>query len=255
MVSHVCVLPAVGWTKVISTFMYGDIMYYIHHTPVFDMNYDNPKNPRVEMGIGTWISTHLSLSLSLSPHSLTHTNTHKAYCSVPRDGQREPKTFVCNVGHLEQPSLQDADWLQTNMHTYRMVKHLANDPRAGEKGFVADVICEFWSPASKKKNGDKDDPRHIRQVNLSAWTNPKSAHDWYVASRAHADVVKMLKAEKKGPGTISKFSSMLAHLSPTKGFPTRWFSKCKSCGGLQKDFPKKKNCNRCGEDVTMPYFM
>ena len=41
MVSHVCVLPAVGWTKVISTFMYGDIMYYIHHTPVFDMNYDN----------------------------------------------------------------------------------------------------------------------------------------------------------------------------------------------------------------------
>ena len=143
------------------------------------------------------------------------------------------------------------------MHTYQMVKHLANDPRAGEKGFVTDVICEFWSPEKKGKKADKKDEerRHIRQVNLSAWSDPKSAHDWYVASRAHADVVKMLKSEKKGPGTISTFSSMLAHLTPTKGFPTRWFSKCKKCGALQKDYPKKTSCDRCGEDVTMRYFV
>ena len=151
---QVCTAPIMACVANLNSFMYGDIMYYVHHTPVFDMNHENPENPRVQMGI--------------------------AYCSIPRDGQRQPKTFVCNVGHLESPSMQDCDWLQTNMHTYRMVKHLANDPRAGEKGFVTDVICEFWSPLKKGQSQYKkdEDRRHIRQVNLSAWTDPKSAHDW-----------------------------------------------------------------------------
>ena len=148
-------------------------MYYVHHTPVFDMNHDNPENPRVQMGI--------------------------AYCSIPRDGQRQPKTFVCNVGHLESPSMQDCDWLQTNMHTYRMVKHLANDPRAGEKGFVTDVICEFWSPFKKGESQYKKDEerRHIRQVNLSAWTDPKSAHDWYRGPSLNAFYTFMFRLRRK----------------------------------------------------------
>ena len=54
--------PLVACVTILSKFMYGDIMYYIHHTPVFDMNHDDPENPRVQMGIGMSMSLYHALT-------------------------------------------------------------------------------------------------------------------------------------------------------------------------------------------------
>lgn len=46
------------------------------------------------------------------------------------------------------------------------------------------VISRHCSPA--RKYGDF----RIREVNMSGWTSDKAAHDWYVASGVHKEIVK-----------------------------------------------------------------
>lgn len=221
-------IPANFLKNVASLLLYGDLSFYMHPRPV--LTFDPNTGSRVDVGI--------------------------AYCVTPRDTQPKPGCFVCNVGHMDKPSTGDqSDWLMSNMHTYRMVKHLAEHPRSGERGFVSNVICEFWKgdQPSGRRRRDVDDRHQIRQVNLSVWSSGKAAHDWYVANRAHAETVRMLKRGEKGHGTLSTFSSMLAHLSPTSGFPVRWYVKCRACGNLQTRFPDETKCSRCGEEVGMEY--
>lgn len=90
------------------------------------------------------------------------------------------------------------DWASTNLHSLQMIKQLAQDERAGEKGFVGNFICEFpiIPTANDDADADHDGGTKVtwRQVNLSAWTSDESAHDWYVASKAHVEMVKSLKS-------------------------------------------------------------
>ena len=65
--------------------------------------------------------------------------------------------FNCNVGHIANFD----DWVQSNRWNYRMMKQLAQDPHAGRKGFVSDLVCEF-------PNIDSSD-LSWRQFNFSAW--------------------------------------------------------------------------------------
>lgn len=95
----------------------------------------------------------------------------------------------------------------------------------------------------------------VRQVNLSVWTDAKAAHDWYVSSQAHVDIVKMFKKGEIGQNSLSSFSSLLAHLSPTEGHPLRWFAKCEGCGALQTKYPDVSTCDRCNEPISMPYYV
>ena len=237
--------PATVLVEIASALLLGNLRYYAHETPVIDFR-DTSEN--VKIGV--------------------------AYCvTPPEETQPKPHTFVCNVGHMKFPEDGNSDWITTNMHTYRMVESLARDSRAGIKGFVSQVIAEFHlKDKVMDENGKKIEKRtvrsvflkhllkeenshnnniQVRQVNLSAWDSEKSAHDWYVASRAHRDIVKMLKNGKSGSGALSSFSSLLAHLSPTPGHRMRWFAKCMNCGGLQTKYPDVRQCPKCGKDVKI----
>ncbi len=145
------VRPAAVLTEIASVMLLGKLRYYMHETPVIDFR-DTSK----------------------------HIRTGVAYCITPsEETQQKPETFVCNVGHMKFPEAGNADWISTNMHTYRMVESLANDSRAGEKGFVSQVISEFHIVDDElDKNGKKIQKRYVRQVNLSAWSHEKTAHDW-----------------------------------------------------------------------------
>ena len=72
---QVCMGPIMACVANLNSFMYGDIMYYVHHTPVFDMNHDNPENPRVQMGIAYVV---FERYLFFSFHSLVSLLTHNS---------------------------------------------------------------------------------------------------------------------------------------------------------------------------------
>ena len=112
---NMCMRPASVLVEIASSLLVGNLRYYAHETPVIDFR-DTSQN--VKIGV--------------------------AYCvTPPNETQRKPHTFVCNVGHMKFPEAGNADWITTNMHTYRMVESLARDSRAGIKGFVSQVIAEF----------------------------------------------------------------------------------------------------------------
>eukprot|EP00939_MAST-03C_sp_MAST-3C-sp1_P002981 g2981.t1 len=205
--------------------MHGKLRFYCHKTPIVDLE---------DEGVLTGIS----------------------YCVTPKDMQQKPAVFVCNVGHMKMMTENNSDWKTTNMHTYRMVQSLAADPEAGKKGFVSNVISEFHGVAtSTSETGEEIKTPMVRQVNLSAWASAKSAHDWYVGNRTHRDIVKMLKNGKSGHGALSSFSSLLAHLSPTPGHPTRWIVKCEPCGAINRGYPETKRCHKCGRGISMRNLM
>ena len=68
------------------------------------------------------------------------------------------QVFNCNVGHIAD----GYDWTKSNRWNYKMMKHLAEDPQAGSKGFVSDLVCEF--PYNLI-----NETRSWRQINFSAW--------------------------------------------------------------------------------------
>ena len=72
----------------------------------------------------------------------------------------------------------------------------------GKKIEKRTVRSVFLKHLLKEENSHNNNIQ-VRQVNLSAWDSEKSAHDWYVASRAHRDIVKMLKNGKSGSGALS----------------------------------------------------
>ena len=222
--TNFCAYMARSFLEMANQAMFGKLMFYLHETPILDL-----KDESVEVGV--------------------------AYCVTPKDAQQRPETFVCNVGHMDMMTPTCADWLTTNMHTYRMIESIANDPKAGSKGFVSQVIAEFHRKIPVKGDPKNKLRRVVRQVNLSAWASAKSAHDWYVASRAHRDIVTMLKSDRMGLGGLSTFSSLLAHLSATPGHKMRWFAKCSRCGGLQTKYPDVKTCPKCKSPVSMRHLM
>ena len=54
--------------------------------------------------------------------------------------------------------------LQTNNYSYQMIRHLAEDEKAGEKGFVANFICEFFEEDEDWEKKGKKKPRYSLQI-------------------------------------------------------------------------------------------
>ena len=131
--------PATVLVEIASALLLGNLRYYAHETPVIDFR-DTSEN--VKIGV--------------------------AYCvTPPEETQPKPHTFVCNVGHMKFPEDGNADWITTNMHTYRMVESLARDSRAGIKGFVSQVIAEFHlKDKVMDENGKKIEKRAVRSSSV-----------------------------------------------------------------------------------------
>jgi len=126
--ANFCMRPAYFFTEVASAILLGNLRYYAHETPVIDFR---DVSDNIQMGV--------------------------AYCVTPsEETQQKPHTFVCNVGHMKGPEKDNSDWIMTNMHTYRMIESLARDSRAGQKGFVSQVIAEFWIKDNVKDENGKD---------------------------------------------------------------------------------------------------
>ena len=119
----------------------------------------------------------------------------------------KPEIFHLNVGHLSN----DEDFIRTGEATYKMMQSLAEDPEAGEKGFVANLVALI------PKQGPMNVTRGYRQYNLSVWESTKAARDWYVSNEDHVKIVQKYRTQG-----MSSFGAMLSQLEPSPNRPIRW---------------------------------
>ena len=162
---------------------------------------------------------------------------------VTGNPQKIPTVFQCNVGYME--SL--ADYGETARSTRNMLRELIDDPHAGEKGFVCDLIAVFRLPSNS--SATTEGGYTIREINLSAWADETAAHNWYKNSPGHKDIVKSYY----GSG-LTDFSSVLTRLQVPPELPTRWDVRCKICRRVVSG-PKINKCPYCGAATpSMPYF-
>jgi hypothetical protein len=106
-------------------------------------------------------------------------------------------------------------------------------------------------------------PCEYKQLNLSAWTSGKAAHEWYVQLLRNADGNFGLRyvhnADHKAvvhahrTGMLDTFSSMLATLAPKNG--VRYDARCQECSLVNTNFPTQRRCTFCqAESPDMPLF-
>ena len=127
-----------------------------------------------------------------------------------------------------------------------MLKELIDDPNAGDKGFVHDLVAIFEIPKTSPLY--REGKYSIREVNLSGWTSEAAAYNWYKNSPAHKDVVK-----KYYNGGLEDFSALLAQLKPPEGRPLRWELRCRECRKVSSG-PKVDSCPYCSAKMSpMPY--
>lgn len=154
--------------------------------------------------------------------------------------QKEPKVFQANIGYLG-----DLDYQQTCASTRDMMQDILDDPEAGEKGFVMDLVALFPLNRSPMKEHFGYD---YREFNFSAWTSEKAAHDWYKTNQSHKQIVK-----KYYNANLNDFSALIASLVPHSERAIRWDVRCKGCRKIVKG-PKCDECPYCSADMRgMPY--
>eukprot|EP01041_Mallomonas_annulata_P000505 gene505-964_t len=158
--------------------------------------------------------------------------------------QQKPEIFQCNVGYLTPE-----DYLHTSYATYDMMNELVNDTKAGEKGFVADILAVFpLNPDQQEQQQHMGNNYTIRELNLSAWASENAARKWYMDSPAHNRIVKEYYGRD-----LKSFSSMLASLSPSEDKPIRWDVRCQYCMRVVKG-PQAHVCPFCDKEMcSMPY--
>lgn len=149
----------------------------------------------------------------------------------------KPSTFVCNIGHMDREK-DPKDWLRLGHSTIKMSDSLKLES-AATAGFCGQYLAEF--PA---------DRGGVRQLNLTAWSDDKSAHDWYVNNEEHKRVVEWYRG-----GLLTTFSSMLARLHVAGGQAPRFHVRCVNCRALLTGYPEQRFCKECGwEGKYMPLF-
>ena len=160
--------------------------------------------------------------------------------------QPKPTTFVCNVGALARGH----DALAIAEGTYEMTRTLGDaDGFVGQ--YLANIIVRKPLPASPLRAAASwlcSTHIEYKQLNLTAWTSGRAAHDWYVGSKAHGDIVRAHRT-----GMLTSFSSMLATLAPAR--PTRYDARCKDCHLVNPRYPESRVCPHCGSpDQQVPLF-
>jgi hypothetical protein len=128
-----------------------------------------------------------------------------------------------------------------------MLKELIEDPEAGNKGFVNDLVVIFEVPRTSPAY--REGKYSIREVNLSGWASEAAAHAWYKNSPTHREIVK----KYYGAG-LHDFSALLASLKAPPGKPMRWEVRCRSCLKVSSG-PRVEVCPYCQSPMPpMPYF-
>ena len=173
------------------------------------------------------------------------------FLGPPPDPAQRPTTFVCNVGNL----VRGHDAVIVGKQTKRMA-----DSLGGARGFLGQYLCDIpvWEPQLTKgghHRGHWSDlatgffaPAEYKQLNLTAWDSPQSAHDWYVHNKDHEDIVHAHRS-----GLLSSFSSLLVSLAPAR--KPRWDARCQICTTVNPNYPDSLYCANCGaRSPDMPLF-
>lgn len=205
-----------------------ELMYYLHPTPIFNMG------NRCDYGI--------------------------AY-QVNGEPQHRPQVFQYNVGHFGGSYY---DLIHTTTATRDMMLELRDDPESGKKGFVSDMVAMFpiLSTGGGKPHTifhpnsllaavgyqQTEPPYRVREVNISAWASEKAAHDWYVNSAVHQQIVQDYRG---GSSSLKQFSTMLATLQSSPDKPIRWEVRCRRCVQLSPG-PGNGVCPHCGDTSLQP---
>lgn len=96
------------------------------------------------------------------------------------------------------------DFMTVGYSTQKIMQSLLDDPKAGENGFVADVVALFPSVGGRcymlyvrrrfvnvyVYTICQLYKQCVREINLSAWESNEAAMKWYKQSDAHNDIVK-----------------------------------------------------------------
>lgn len=123
--------------------------------------------------------------------------------------------------------------------TINMVQSLTT-PEASERGFHGQYLAQF-----PREGGDG-----VKQLNLTAWTDERAAHDWYSNNEEHKRIVQQYRS-----GSLMSFSSMLARLQCADEKPVQWQSRCWACAALVTGYPERQFCKVCGARTKgMPLF-
>ncbi|KAJ1459974.1 hypothetical protein M885DRAFT_510473 [Pelagophyceae sp. CCMP2097] len=160
-----------------------------------------------------------------------------------------PCIFVCNVGMLERgyDAVIVGDATTKMSSTLPQTEGFAGQYLVNIPLFDPILTADRPSHWSAYLNGFFS-PCEYKQLNLSAWSSPEKAHDWYVGNADHRSIVQAHRT-----GMLDTFSSMLATLSPKRG--VRYDARCQECSLVNTNFPEQRRCNFCqAESPQMPLF-
>jgi hypothetical protein len=110
--------------------------------------------------------------------------------------------------------LQGPDLVGTVKETQEMLRELADDPEAGKKGFVSDMVVVFQLPSTAPA---RQEGYEFREFNFSAWADEQSAYNWYKNSTAHKRIVQQYYN-----AGLHSFSALLARLKAPTEAPLRY---------------------------------
>jgi len=177
------------------------------------------------------------------PFFATGWNVSLGICAIVEGAESvKPDTFVCNVGHID---CHRAGWFEDVCHTARSTSAMVNEFESADKkniGLVSNVLC--FVPVWKEPN---EPPSWFKEFNFSAWQSDQHAHDWYVNSPAHKEII-----QEHYNQDLRVFGNILTSLKPSK--PLRWQGRCSECASIVEGYPEVRECE-CGAPVIdMPLF-
>jgi hypothetical protein len=178
-----------------------------------------------------------------APFFRTDWNVSLGICAIV-DGAHDvkPDTFICNVGHID---CHRTGWFEDICHTARSTSAMVNEFSSSNRkeiGLVSNVLC--FVPVFKEQFGP---PSWFKEFNFSAWQSDKHAHNWYVNSPAHKEIIHAHYNQQ-----LRVFGNILTSLKPFK--PLRWQGRCSECATIVEGYPEVRECE-CGAPVIdMPLF-
>ncbi|CAK0839449.1 unnamed protein product [Prorocentrum cordatum] len=170
-------------------------------------------------------------------------------CLMLRGAQAAPGHVVCNVGHL--PTADVGDVRATVKASLDIMRELGGLDGRGPPapGFVGQLLCVVPEVGAAGGPMLGVNWRSVQEINLSIWSSPEAAAEWYRGSPAHAGIVAAHAGH--GPGRLRTFGNLLLSLKPLR---VSWQRRCRACAGVAEGLDADR-CPSCdGSTFPLPAF-
>jgi cytochrome b involved in lipid metabolism len=176
----------------------------------------------------------LGVAAAFTPASISWKG-RPAESKAEGEDDAKPNYFVCNVGHIDANHRVGLPDMQRTMNAVRDCWEEFADGEA--PGLLSNVVCFFNTITGTS---------FAKQINLSAWSSEKAAHDWYVKSQGHKHVMR-----DHAGGRLRTFGNLLASLKPMGEI--RHQDRCTRCARIVEDkVPGRRapaRCSFCGAET------